>query len=174
RIKEAGITAASKSSNVRVVDHARVLDRPTPQRQLNLAFGLVLGLLGGVLIAFIREGFDNTIRTAEEVEKWTGLPSLTLVPTRVMLNGGSEKNGLPVSFFERPFSPEAEAIRSLQASILLSNPDNAPRLLLVASPFPKEGKTTVAINLAVALSQVGATCLVDADLRKPGVAAALH
>jgi succinoglycan biosynthesis transport protein ExoP len=176
RIKEAGITAASKSSNVRVVDQARVVDSPTrPRRQLNLALGLVLGLLGGILIAFIREGFDNTIRTAEEVEKWTGLPSLTLVPaTRVMLNGSSEKNGLPVSFFERPFSPEAEAIRSLQASILLSNPDNAPRLLLVASPFPKEGKTTVAINLAVALSLVGATCLVDADLRKPGVAAALH
>ena len=175
RIKEAGITAASKSSNVRVVDQARVPDKPTSRRQLNLALGLVLGLLGGVLIAVIREGFDNTIRTAEEVEKWTGLPSLTLVPTtRVRLNRGSEKNGLPVSFFEKPFSPEAEAIRSLQASILLSTPDNAPRLLLVASPFPKEGKTTVAINLAVALSQVGATCLVDADLRKPGVAAALH
>ncbi len=176
RIKEAGITAASKSSNIRVVDQARELDSPTwPLRRLNLALGLVLGLLGGVLIAFIREGFDNTIRTAEELEKWTGLPSLTLVPTtKVMLKGVSEKNGLPVSFFDNPFSPEAEAIRSLQTSIFLSNPDNAPRLLLVASPFPKEGKTTVAINLAVALSQLGATCLVDADLRKPGVAAALH
>lgn len=176
RIKEAGITAASKSSNVRVVDQARVLDQPTrPRPHLNLALGLVLGFLCGVVMVLVREGFDNTIRTAEEMEKCTGLPSLTLVPTtKVMLNGSSNKNGLPASFFEEPFSPEAEAIRGLRTSILLSNPDNPPRLLLVASPFPKEGKTTVAINLAVALSQVGSTCLVDADLRKSGVAAALH
>jgi capsular exopolysaccharide synthesis family protein len=177
RVKEAGITAASKSSNVRVVDQARVLDRPVrPRRALNLSLGLVLGILGGVLLAFVREGFDNSIRTAEDVEKWTGLPSLTLVPTAsVMLNGRSMKAGLPaVSFLGKPLSPEAEAVRGLQTSILLSNPDSPPRLLLVASPFPKEGKTTLAINLAVALSQVGTTCLVDADFRKSGVAAALN
>ena len=177
RIKEAGITAASKSSNVRVVDQARILDRPTwPRRRLNLAIGLVLSLLGGVVIAFVREAFDNSVRTTEDVEKWTGLPSLTPVPTiSVRLEGKSKKIGLPaVSFFERPFSPEAEAVRGLQTSILLSNPHNPPRLLLIASAFAKEGKTTVAINLAIALSQVGPTCLVDADLRKSGVAAALH
>jgi len=78
------------------------------------------------------------------------------------------------SFLGKPFSPEAEAVRGLQISILLANPDSPPRLLLVASPFPKEGKTTLAINLAVALSQVGTTCLVVADLRKSGVAAALN
>jgi succinoglycan biosynthesis transport protein ExoP len=177
RIKEAGITAASKSSNVRLVDQARVLDRPTwPRRRLNLAIGLVLALLGGVVVAFVREGFDNSIRTGEDVEKSTGLPSLTLVPAiSVMLNGKSKKVGLPAtSFFERPFSPEAEAIRGLQTSILLSHADNPPRSLLIASAFPKEGKTTVAINLALSLSQVGPTCLMDADLRKSGVAAALH
>jgi polysaccharide biosynthesis transport protein len=177
RIKEAGITAASKSSNVRLVDQARILDRPTwPRRRLNLAIGFVLALLGGVVMAFVREGFDTSIRTGEDVEKLTGLPSLTLVPTTsVMLNGKSKKAGLPAaSFFERPFSPEAEAIRGLQTSILLSHLDNPPRSLLIASAFPKEGKTTVAINLAISLSQVGPTCLVDADLRKSGVAATLH
>jgi len=177
RIKEAGITAASKSSNVRLVDRARVLDRPTwPRRRLNLAIGLVLALLAGVVMVFVREGFDNSIRTGEDVEKSTGLPSLTLVPiTSVMSNGRSKKVGLPAaSFFERPFSPEAEAIRGLQTSILLSHLDNPPRSLLIASAFPKEGKTTVAINLALSLSQVGPTCLIDADLRKSGVAAALH
>jgi polysaccharide biosynthesis transport protein len=176
RIKEAGIAAASKSSNVRVVDQARVLDKPTwPRRRLNLVLGLTLGLFFGALTTYVRGGLDNSIRTVEEVEKWTGLPSLTLVPTTgLVLNGGCKKNGLPVSFFEKPFSPEAEAIRALQASILLCNPENAPRLLLVTSPFPKEGKTTVAINLAVALSQLESTCLIDADFRKPGVAPALH
>jgi uncharacterized protein involved in exopolysaccharide biosynthesis len=177
RVKEAGITAASKSSNVRVVDEARITDRPArPRRALNLSLGLVLGIFGGVMLAFVRAGFDNSIRTVEDVEKCTGLPSLTLVPTtNVMLNGRSMKAGLPAaSFLGKPFSPEAEAVRGLKTSILLSNPENPPRLLLVASPLPKEGKTTLAINLAVALSQVGTTCLVDADLRKSGVAAALN
>ena len=176
RIKEAGITAASKSSNVRVVDQARILNKPTwPRLRLNLVLGFTFGLLCGVLTTFVRGGLDNSIRTVEEVEKWTGLPSITLVPTAgLVLNGGSKKNGLPVSFFERPFSPEAEAIRALQASILLSNPENAPRFLLITSPFPKEGKTTVAINLAEALSQLQSTCLIDCDFRKPGIAPALH
>jgi len=177
RVKEAGITAASKSSNVRVVDTARVSDTPArPRRVLNLSLGLVLGILGGILMAFVREGFDNSIRSAEDIEKWTGLPSLTLVPTAaLMASRNSVQIGLPAaSFFGRPLSPEAEAVRSLQASILLSNQENPPRLLLVSSPFAKEGKTTVAINLAVALSQSATTCLVDADLRTSGVASALH
>ena len=176
RIKEAGIAAASKSSNVRVVDLARVLDRPTwPRRRLNLVIGLTLGLFCGILTTFVRAGLDDKIRTVEEVEKWTGLPLLTVVPTAALhLNNSSKKTGLALSFFETPYSPEAEAIRGLQASIALCKSDNAPRMLLVTSPFSKEGKTTVAINLAVALSQLGSTCLVDADFRKPGVASTLR
>jgi succinoglycan biosynthesis transport protein ExoP len=174
RVKEAGIVTASKSSNVRVVDQGRIADKPTtPHRRLNLALGLVLGLIGGLAIAFVREGLDSSVRTVEDIERRIGLPSLTLLPhSNVMLKGTF--TGLRASsFFEKPFSPEAEAVRNLR-SILLANPDSPPRLLLVASPLPKEGKTTVAINLAFALCHIGPTCLVDADLRKSGVAAALH
>jgi polysaccharide biosynthesis transport protein len=174
RVKEAGIVTASKSSNVRVVDQGRIADKPTtPRRRLNLALGLVFGLIGGLTIAFVRESLDGSVRTVEDIERRIGLPSLTLVPhTNVMLKGAS--TGLRTSsFFEKPFSPEAEAVRNLR-SILLGKPDSPPRLLLVASPLPKEGKTTVAINLAFALCHIGPTCLVDADLRKSGVASALH
>jgi polysaccharide biosynthesis transport protein len=177
RIKEVGITAASKSSNVRVVDKARVLDRPTwPRRGRCLVISLVLALLGGVVFAFVREGFDNSIRTAADVEKWTGLTSLTLLPTmKTRLSDTSMKQGMSAqAFLDQPFSLDAEAVRNLQTSILLSNPDKSPRLLLIVSPFPGEGKTTVAVKLAVALSRRGRTCLVDADLRKSGVAAVLH
>ena len=74
---------------------------------------------------------------------------------------------------DRPHSPEAEALRSLYTSVMLSRPGNPPQVLLVVSSFPGEGKTTVAVNLAMAMAQHGTTCLVDADLRRGGVAAAL-
>jgi succinoglycan biosynthesis transport protein ExoP len=174
RVKEVGITAASKSGNIRVVDQARMSDRPTrPRRRVNLALGFVLGLIGGVAIAFVLEGLNSNIRSAEDIEKSSGLPALALIPhSKLVSNDGSD--GLRAcSFFDKPFSPEAEAVRDLQCSILLANRDCPPRALLVASPLASEGKTTIAINLAFALSQIGATCLVDADLRKPGVASAL-
>jgi succinoglycan biosynthesis transport protein ExoP len=174
RVKEAGIAAASKSGNIRVVDHARLLDKPTrPRRRLNLAIGFVLGLISGVVIAFVRNSLDSSIRSPEDIEKWTGLPSLTLIPRTNVTSNGRSAGLRPCSFFEKPFSPEAEAVRELQCSILLANRDCPPRLLLVASPFSEEGKTTVAINLAFSLSQIAPTCLVDADLRKSGVASAL-
>jgi succinoglycan biosynthesis transport protein ExoP len=174
-VKEAGIAAASKSGNIRVVDQARLLDKPTrPRRRMNLAIGLVLGLLGGVVTAFVRESLDSSIRSPEDIEKWTGLPSLTLIPRSNATSNGGPTGLRTCSFLEEPFSPEAEAVRGLQCSILLANRDCPPRLLLVASPLSEEGKTTVAINLALALCQIGPTCLVDADLRKSGVASALH
>jgi succinoglycan biosynthesis transport protein ExoP len=178
RIKEAGIAAASKSSNIRIVDLARELDIPThPRRGLNIGVGLLLGMLGGLVLAFAREGLDNSVRTQEDVKRLTGLPALTLVPTAKTLQDKLRtKQGTitGVSFFEQPLSAEAEAVRGLRASILLSNLVRPPRVLLVASALPQEGKTTVAINLAIALSRVGTTCLVDTDMRKPGLARVLQ
>jgi polysaccharide biosynthesis transport protein len=73
---------------------------------------------------------------------------------------------------ERPHSPEAEALRSLYTSVMLSRPGNPPQVLLVVSSLPGEGKTTVAMNLAMAMAQHGTTCVVDADLRRGRLAAA--
>ena len=67
---------------------------------------------------------------------------------------------------DRPYSPEAEALQALCASIMLSSPAHPPQVLLMVSPFPGEGKTTLAMNLAIALAKHGSTCLVDADMRK--------
>jgi len=140
---------------------------------MNLAIGFVLGLISGVVIAFVRNSLDSSIRSPEDIEKWTGLPSLTLIPHSNVTSNGRSTGLASMLVFEKPFSPEAEAVRELQCSILLGNRDCPPRILLVASPFSEEGKTTVAINLAFSLSQIGPTCLVDADLRKSGVASAL-
>ena len=75
RVKEAGISAASKSSNLRVVDEAHVLDAPTgPNRMLAVFVGILAALLGGVVVAFVREQFDTSIFTPEDVRNWIGTP----------------------------------------------------------------------------------------------------
>lgn len=191
RLKEAGISAGLKSSNIRLVDQARVLDRPTrPSRLLNIAIGLVLGILGGVVLAFLKERLDNTIRTPEDIKELTGLSSLAMFPLIAGANGdgrripGAGRFGklLPAAaskteaeeaqpdrrfFMAKPRSAEAEAVRTLHTSIMLSRPGKPSRVILVVSPSVGEGKTTVAVNLAAVLAEHGRTCLIDADLRRP-------
>jgi polysaccharide biosynthesis transport protein len=195
RVKEAGIAAASKSSNLRVVDEAHVLDAPTrPNRQLAIFIGMCAALLGGVIVAFLREHFDTRIFTPEDVRGSIGDSNIAVLPLffanegnqlaaakgegqLAMASGnGSGTWKLPpgVAFLlDRPHSPEAEALRSLYTSVMLSRPGNPPQVVLVASSLPGEGKTTVAVNFATALAQHGTTCLVDADLRRGRLAAAL-
>src|SRR5205085_2792843 len=73
KIKEAGISAASKSSNIRVVEEARVLDHPTrPRPFLNLLAGGLFGLMGAVILAFVKEGLEHRINTSEDIRRWTG------------------------------------------------------------------------------------------------------
>ncbi|HXY03013.1 MAG TPA: polysaccharide biosynthesis tyrosine autokinase [Terriglobales bacterium] len=195
KVKEAGIAAASKSSNLRVVDEAHVLDAPTrPNRELALFVGLCAALFGGVVVAFLREHFDTRIFTPEDVRDSIGGSNIAVLPLFFANQGnqlpGVQANGqksisagngsgawkLPpgVAFLlDRPHSPEAEALRSLYTSVMLSRPDNPPQVVLVASSLPGEGKTTVAVNFATALAQHGNTCLVDADLRRGSLASAL-
>jgi capsular exopolysaccharide synthesis family protein len=181
RVQEAGIAAASQSSNIRVVDSARILDRPTrPHRVQLLGLGLLAGLFGGILLAFVRERLDRPLRTPEDVRDWTGIASVSVIPQFAgnrhrglmkTLAWGSHTLAGPAKFLlERPHSPESEAVRSLNTNIVLANSEQ-PQAMLVTSALPGEGKTTVAVNLALALSQHGRTCLVDADLRRSSVAA---
>jgi succinoglycan biosynthesis transport protein ExoP len=197
RVKEAGIAAASKSSTLRVVDEAHVLDSPTrPNRMQAIFVGILAALLGGVTLAFLREQFDTRIFAPEDMRDWIGTHNIAVVPLFMPFNdkqlqipsathkgeiaassGSASGSGrLPpgVCFLlDRPHSPEAEALRSLHTSVMLSRPGNPPQVLLVVSSLPGEGKTTVAVNLAMAMAQHGTTCLVDADLRRGRVAASL-
>jgi capsular exopolysaccharide synthesis family protein len=186
KIKEAAISAASKSSNIHVVNQARILDHPTrPHRLFNILAGLLVGLIGGVALAFVREGMEDRIHTVEDVRYWTGLSSVAVVPAmatgndRKLLSAGGQKF-LPIAtdskikesdlfILERPNAPESEAVHALRTTLLLCNKKGALKVILVSSPLPGEGKTTLASNLAIALSACGRTCLVDADLRRPSV-----
>src|SRR5437660_10949631 len=81
KVKEAAISAASKSTNIHVVNQARILDYPTrPHRLLNFRAGLRVGLIGAVSLPFLREGIEDRIHTADDIRSWTGLSSISVVP----------------------------------------------------------------------------------------------
>ncbi len=179
KVKEAGIAAASKSSNIRIIDRARVLDSPTrPHRALNLGMGLLAGIFGGVFIAFLYEGLDRRIHSVTDVRKWVGFSGVLAVPAitglRQKLLAGSGEPGVAARrLLEHPYSPEAEALRAVHASVLSSQGGHTPQIVLVVSSSPSEGTTSIAVALAVALAQHSKVCLIDAHLRRPGVQRAL-
>jgi polysaccharide biosynthesis transport protein len=186
KVKEAGISAASKSSNIHIVNQARVLDHPTrPHRSLNILAGALFGLIGGVGLAFAKDRMQDRIHSADDVRDWVNFPTVAVVPEirngteRPGLLGGNRTKLLPPDEIEllgsdcyvlqRPNSPEAEAVHALRTMLFLSDPKRPPRVLVVTSPLPGEGKTTLAMNLAITMAKHGRTCLVDADMRKPAV-----
>lgn len=186
RVKEAGITAASKSINIRIVDQARVLTSPTRPRPLvNLGLGLFVSLVGGLLLIFVRQAIDTRIHTVEDIRQ-LGISAVSMVPmlerpSRTSFNSilasptrKAVLDGPAMFLLSEPGSEQSEALRGIQTAIMLSRPHNPPRLLLVASSLPGEGKSTVAINLALALAQQGRTCIIDADLRRPSISRALR
>lgn len=183
KIKEASIAAESRPSSIRWVDRAQVLDLPNrPRRMLDIALGMLAGILAGVLVAFLREGLNNKVRTPDDVKGLTSVSTISLMPmidaveqklesTPLVLGLKRDRAPSEVFLLERPASAESEALRGLFTSIRLSRPSHSPRVLLIASPLASEGKTTIAVNLSVALARQGVkTCIVDADLRNSRVA----
>lgn len=177
KLKQAGVSAGLKSSNIRVVDAARVPDSPaSPNIPRNIELSLLLGTLGGIGLAFVLEALDTTVRTPEQVEIVSALPSLGIIPLSLSLNGAkpfltgrSAATGMELITYKRPQSQIAESFRSLRTSILLSGSlDSRPRVLLITSALPKEGKSSTSVNLAIVLAQKGSrVLLVDADMRRP-------
>jgi len=183
RMKEMAVAADMPTSNTYIVDEGRAPLSPSrPKTTLNLLFGILLGAMGGVGLAFCVEYLDKTVSRPEEIERYFHLPTLAVVPEFSIAGELSEPTLLEA--IEAKKSAEAhndasfpsqpplwligESYRSLQTSILLSQAEEAPRVVLFTSGMGGEGKTTTAINTAIVFAQMETKVLViDADLRKP-------
>jgi polysaccharide biosynthesis transport protein len=187
KLKEAGISSGVKSSSVQVVDMARVPLAPSfPNRPHTIMVGFFAGLIGGVMLAFVLDALDSKIRTPEQASEIAGLAVLGIIPANAKPAGfyGQRKprllpSGTPaeneVIALSRPRSSIAESYRALRTSILLSSPERPPKVVMVTSSLPQEGKTQTSVNVAVTLAQKGArVLLIDCDLRRPSIHKRFH
>jgi polysaccharide biosynthesis transport protein len=175
RLKEAGVLEGLRSSNITVVEPGRTPARPSSPNVLLLLAGAIFG--GGFLglgFAFVQEIMDGKVHNTSAIASRFGPAYLGELPFNSPLKarGGeaTQRSVLACSIFTlaRPQSSYSESLRSLRTALMLSGGRRHPQVLLVTSPAPREGKSTVSVNLAIQLAQQGKrVLLIDADLRRP-------
>lgn len=170
RFKETSLTEEMKTGNIRIVDPAEVPATPAkPDKKRNMGFGLVLGLVVGIGMAFLLEHLDNTIKLPEDIEAHLGIPYLGPIP---VISAAEQTNGVNadlVTLYSRK-STASESFRGIRTSLLFSFPDAESQTILVTSAGPEEGKTICAANIAVTMAQAGSrVLLVDCDMRRPRI-----
>lgn len=170
RLKSTQGTDEIQRPDARILSKAPVPDTPSSPRSISLVFGALIpvALFFGVAVAFVVDRLDNGYRTLKQVEESLGLAAIASVPeVERQGKGGTD----PASYVvEKPLSGFAESIRSMQTALDISNIDKPPKVVLITSALPGEGKTTLAISLARLKSRgEGRVVLVDLDLRHPNV-----
>jgi len=168
--QQAIISEASIGSAIQVVDTAKVPTAPAQLRaRRTMTFGAILGLLLGMAAAFFVEQLDDAVRSAKDVEDVLGAPVLGAIPHVERPRSGRRRGSGPPLPMAQMDSPSAltEGCRTLRTHVLSAFPSTARHCLLVTSALPGEGKSTVAVNLALALAHSGRQVwLVDCDLRR--------
>jgi len=143
----------------------------SPQVARNLLLGLVLGLLLGFAYAVVRSRLDRRLRSINEVENRYDVNVLGSIPLASDLAHGTHERAAIAVETHAGESGSAEAFRKLRTNLRFMNVDNPPRVIVVTSPQPGDGKSTIAANLAAAIALGEQPCvLVDGDLRRPSVA----
>lgn len=173
RLKEVGVAGGADTNNVSVVDKAEVPNRKfKPSLRFNALIAALIGLFGGIGLAFLFEHLDDTIKQPEDLERLLGIATLGVIP--LIRGGGKDRDkdsaGLALSAIEDPRSAFAEAYRSVRTALQFSTADGAPRVLMLTSTSAGEGKSTSALSLGIHFAQAGKrVLLVDADLRNPSL-----
>lgn len=173
--KEQEIKSRTIANNARVVDAPNMPDRPSwPKKRMIVLIGCALGLFLGIAGAFAVEQLDSRIHSPQEIEFDFHVKKLAVVPDIEKIGESRSQSVAPIEpeFMarQRPRSPVSDAIRNLQTSIFLGNPDHPVRTMVVTSATPSEGKTLISVSTATVLgSERRRVVLIDADLRKPRI-----
>ena len=166
KIKEQSVTEEIRTVNVWVVEKAEKPTSPVkPRKSLNVLLGLIVGLLGGIGLAFFIDYLDNTIKSPDDIEPRLGIPLLGVVP---LLD--SKEDGIEEIIMKEPQSLYAESYKTIRTAILLSSANKPPQNIHVTSMGPNEGKSVTSVNLATTMANSGySVLLVDSDLRRPRI-----
>jgi capsular exopolysaccharide synthesis family protein len=176
QLEAARISAGTIAPYIEVVESATVASPLGMGTRKKLFLGMLVGLFLGVIAAFFLEYLDQTIKTAQDVERVLEIPVLGLIPIEsraqvLTANGGTgrRRHAIPLVSLVSPDDPSSEAYRALRTNVTFVNAEQRQiQVLCITSPGPGEGKSTTAANLAITLAQQGSrTLLVDADLRRP-------
>jgi capsular exopolysaccharide synthesis family protein len=171
RLKEIGVTSGIGTNNISIIDPAEVPEFPfKPKPKVYLLIGIFLGLFGGIGLALLFEKLDDTVKLPEDMERLR-LATLGIIP---VTHGVRDETGaiIPLHLISHsdPRSGIAEAYRSLRTALTFSTNTGAPKVLHLTSSSQGEGKSTSAVNLAVAFTQLGQTVLlIDGDMRRPSL-----
>ncbi|MEN9799557.1 MAG: hypothetical protein RL653_3254 [Pseudomonadota bacterium] len=167
RLKDIELSSMLRTSNARVLDQARPSFAPIrPDVKRSVWIGVLMGLVGGLALAFALEFLDNSVASQQDIEQRLNVAFLGLVPTipPAKLQGG----GPDLVVFREPKSAIAECCRAIRTNLLFMTPDKPFQTLLVTSANPQEGKSATVINLGITMAQSGSrVLLVDTDMRRP-------
>ncbi|MBU4342662.1 MAG: polysaccharide biosynthesis tyrosine autokinase [Candidatus Omnitrophica bacterium] len=173
RLKETSIASQIQTNNVRIQDIAEIPKKPIkPKKSLNLMLAVIMGLLGGAVLAFFKEYMDVSLKDPRDIAVLLQIPVLGSVP-KIKADGKriAKKKDVDLIVEKDSNSLAAEAYRSIRTNLLFSINQSCPsKSIVITSSVPREGKTISAVNLALMLANSGErVLLVDADMRKPRV-----
>jgi capsular exopolysaccharide synthesis family protein len=164
KMKERDITERNQAVNVWIIEKAELPKIPAkPNKKRNILLGIVLGLFGGIGLAFFFEYLDNTVKTPEDVEEKY---NIAVIGTIDLIK--DKKQTVVQTVMNDASSLIAESFKGMRTAVLLSSADDPPKILLVSSFTPGEGKSSVSASLAMSLAHAGKkVLLIDADMRRP-------
>lgn len=172
RFNETSATGDLTTANARVSDPAVSPIRPAkPRKKLIVAITFILSVIVGIVLAFLSEALNNTVKTPDDVEFKLHSNMLGLVPIVDLKSEGV--TDVYSYFLHRNKSNYSESVRTIRTGLILSSLDEEQKIISVTSTVPGEGKTSTSLSLAFAFGQMEKVLLVDADMRRPSIGKAV-